>query len=74
MHAYLTILVIAAVLVVWIAVQSWMGRHYDFQCEQCGNKFSLSLRAAVLAPHAMGKKWVRCPRCGHRGWAGRVPK
>lgn len=50
-------------------VQRGRASRYAYTCESCGNVFSLPPLTASLAPHRMGQKWVRCPRCGVRSWA-----
>ena len=74
MHGLTAFLVIAAALVVGLSVQGWIARNFEYKCPNCGNRFSLSLFAGALSPHAMGRKWVRCPRCGKRSWVYPVPK
>ena len=69
--AFLPIIVIAAVLV----VQYVLASRYDWQCENCGQVFSLSPLAAAVLPHRPGmRKLARCPDCGVRSWASPVPK
>ena len=74
MHGFTALVFIAAALIVGLSIQGWIARHFEYECNNCGNRFSLSLLAGVLAPHAMGKKWVRCPRCGRRSWVYPVPR
>ncbi len=47
----------------------------DWQCANCGHKFSLSPLTAMLMPHRFGgQKLVKCPNCGARTWASPVRK
>lgn len=52
----------------------WMNRSFDYECSQCGSRFSLSFWQAALSPHMMGRKLVRCHECGNWGWATAVRK
>ena len=61
-------------LVVLMVLQISKNQRYVYQCDECGEKISLSVWAGALAPHSMGKKWVKCPKCGRMGWATPVPK
>lgn len=70
----LPVVLIAAGFAAQYVVQRGRTRQYDYRCGNCGNVFSLSPLAASLAPHRMGQKWVRCPRCGVRSWATPVAK
>jgi DNA-directed RNA polymerase subunit RPC12/RpoP len=48
---------------------------YGYRCGNCGNQFDLSPLAATFAPpRTGGSKFVRCPSCGARAWAARVPR
>ena len=67
-------LVIPLVFVAVIFVQWTLSKDYDFQCANCGHKFSPSLPLLILAPHNLGKKLLKCPACGHITWTKRVPK
>ena len=66
------VLVIATVSVVFW--QRWMTSNFDYQCVNCGEMFSLSTLQAMIAPHAMGKKLVKCPNCEKVTWATHVRK
>ena len=69
--ALVPIVVIALVL----GVQYVLASRYDWQCENCGNVFSLSPAAAAVLPHRpVMRKLARCPNCGVRTWASPVPK
>jgi hypothetical protein len=66
----------AVVIITLLAAawQNWMNRNFDYQCANCDEVFSLSLSQAMLAPHFLGRKLVRCPRCGKISWAAPVRK
>jgi hypothetical protein len=34
-----------------------------FKCELCDNKFTPTRKDYMLAPHAMGRRYLKCPRC-----------
>ncbi len=68
------VLVVPAFLAT-VLFQSVRGRFVDFECEHCGNHFSVSPITATLAPHEMGgRKRLRCPECNATGWASPMPK
>ncbi len=62
-----TIIIPSAIAVAVILLMA-MSRSVQYQCDNCGGIFSLSPFIAVAAPHMMGKKFVRCPRCGIVSW------
>jgi DNA-directed RNA polymerase subunit RPC12/RpoP len=49
-----------------------MSRSIEYQCEHCGGIFNLPPFTAVTAPHMMGKKLVKCPRCGMTAWVSPI--
>jgi len=68
------IIFLVAAIVAVTFLQRWRTKNYDYKCGKCGERFTLPLWKAVLAPHSMGRKLVKCPKCGRRGWAAPVPK
>ncbi|MDA8440709.1 MAG: hypothetical protein M0Z51_17880 [Propionibacterium sp.] len=74
MQGYTPIIILVAGLVAMYLIQTRMSARFDYECATCGHRFSLSPGLATIAPHSMGRKWVRCPECGARTWATRVPK
>lgn len=65
----------AIVLVAGVAVRTirtGSGRRPDggpqFRCSSCGDPFVTSTLAGVLSPHIGASVYLRCPRCGERGW------
>lgn len=65
---------IVPVLIIALAMlfMGWINRNFDYECAGCGRRFSLSFWQAALSPHMMGRKFVRCPGCGRRGWAAAI--
>ena len=74
MKGYAPILIIAIALIGGYLIQSRVTARVDYQCGECEHRFSLTPLMAMIAPHRMGSKWVRCPHCGARTWANPVPK
>lgn len=67
--------VIAALLIVFsFVVQNWILRYFEYQCGKCEEKFTLPILKAILSVHFMGRKYVKCPKCGKWGWVSLVPK
>lgn len=73
-RGYLGLIVVVLVLLFAFLRQRLVGKNVQYQCGKCGEKFDISPAKAVLAPHAMGNKLVRCPRCGEVSWVTPVPK
>lgn len=68
-------IIILAIVAIFVAF--WQRRtssNFDYQCGNCGAIFSLPTWQAVIAPHAMGRKLVKCPNCGSMTWATPVRK
>jgi DNA-directed RNA polymerase subunit RPC12/RpoP len=69
------LIVIPVILLVTVFGQSQLSKRFDYQCANCGMRFSPSPLAAALAPHRFGGlKLLRCPSCGRTTWASAVPK
>jgi DNA-directed RNA polymerase subunit RPC12/RpoP len=68
------ILVIVAAFALTAVVQGVVNRTVDYECPSCGARFSPSAAGAVLTPHMLGRRLMRCPACGVVGWASMVPK
>ena len=68
------IIVLAIVIVLAATWQRWMTNNFDYQCANCGAIFGLPTWQAMISPHAMGRKLVRCPNCGSMTWATPVRK
>lgn len=69
--ALIAVLIVFALTIVW---QAYLNKNIDYQCDKCGNKFSISAIKGALTPHSMGKKLVTCPKCGARTWTKPVRK
>ncbi len=72
--AIIPFILIPAVLVLTAIFQAVLNKSFDYECENCGKKFSVPPFISVLTPHIMGRKLVKCPYCGKRTWAKRVRK
>ncbi len=66
--------ILPVIIVIAFIWQRWMNRHFDYQCENCRAVFPLPIWQGVFAPHAMGRKLVRCPNCGQMSWVSPVNK
>jgi DNA-directed RNA polymerase subunit RPC12/RpoP len=64
--------IIPALIVVGIILLMERGKTIDYQCENCGEIFPLSPLNAIVAPHMMSKKYVKCPKCGTVTWVSPV--
>jgi len=67
-------IVIPIVLVLSFVFQIVLNKSFDYQCGNCGEKFSVSPFIGALTPHSMGRKLIKCPSCGTWTWALRVRK
>jgi DNA-directed RNA polymerase subunit RPC12/RpoP len=74
MQQLLPLVVPLIVLVFYAFWQSWISSNFDYQCANCGAIFTLQTWQAMIAPHAMWRKLVRCPTCGQMTWATLVRK
>ena len=70
MQYILPILIVIAALL----FAAFINKGYDYQCGKCNKVFSPSAWKAILTPHAMGKRLLKCPHCGSTSWATPVPK
>jgi DNA-directed RNA polymerase subunit RPC12/RpoP len=69
------LIAIPAILLLTVLFQSQLSKNFDYQCANCGTRFSPSALAAALAPHRFGGlKLLRCPNCGQTTWASAVRK
>lgn len=66
--------IIVLALALSVIAQAALNRNSEFQCGQCGEKFTVSPFVAALTPHKFSQKLATCPHCGTRTWASRVPK
>jgi len=74
MNQLLQLIIPGLVLILYAFWQSWLTSNFDYQCANCGAVFGLPTWQAMIAPHAMWRKLVRCPNCGQVTWAGLVRK
>ncbi len=76
MSPAITAVIIAVIaLVAQLIFQRHLTSKYDYQCDNCGQRFNLTPLTASVAPHRFGgSKYVRCPHCGVRSWVSPVPK
>ena len=74
MDIIITIVVIVVALVVALVMQAIINRKYDFLCKDCGARFSLPLMRSAFTRQMAGRRYVKCPKCGKKGYADRVPK
>ena len=72
--SFMQIIILVLVFMMVFAIQYRITRYYYYQCNNCGEKFSLSVWMAVLSVHMMGEKYVKCPKCEKWCWASLVPK
>jgi DNA-directed RNA polymerase subunit RPC12/RpoP len=73
--AIIPVVFVIAGFLVQLMVQQGITSRYDYQCDNCGHRFSLTPLAASVAPHRFGgSKFVKCPDCGVRSWVAPVPK
>jgi DNA-directed RNA polymerase subunit RPC12/RpoP len=67
--------IIPVIFVITVVFQTFMSRNFDYQCGNCGERFSPSPLAAAIAPHRFGGlKLLRCPHCGKVTWASALRK
>ena len=74
MHGSLGAATPIVIILLAMLLMGWINRSFDYECAECGARFSLSFWQAALSPHMMGRKLVRCPECGSRGWAAATRK
>jgi DNA-directed RNA polymerase subunit RPC12/RpoP len=73
--AIIPVVVIGVGFVAQFIFQQGITSRYDYQCDNCGQKFSLTPFAASVTPHRFGGgKFASCPYCGVRSWVLPVPK
>lgn len=64
----ITIVIAILIIVITWVIQNWRAKYLAYRCSVCGDKHSLSLFKASMAPHMMGAKYVKCPKCGRWCW------
>ena len=69
------LIVIPVVLFLGALWQTQLSKNFDYQCANCGERFSPPALAAAAAPHRFGGlKLLRCPSCGRTTWTAAAPK
>lgn len=73
--AIIPVVVIGVGFVAQFIFQQGITSRYDYQCDNCGQTFSLTPLTASVTPHRFGgSKFAKCPYCGVRSWVSPVPK
>ena len=52
----------------------WHSINFAYRCRECANKFEVSSLENLLSPNMITTKYLRCPKCGTRGWASVLKK
>lgn len=47
----------------------WHTKNFAYRCPACGEVFEVSTLENFLGPNGVNKKYLKCPKCGKRGWA-----
>ena len=47
----------------------WHSKNTAYHCPNCHNEFEISGWEDFISPHAIDKKYLKCPYCGKRKWA-----
>lgn len=47
----------------------WHTKNFAYRCPACGEVFEVSTLENFLSPSSINKKYLKCPKCGKRGWA-----
>jgi DNA-directed RNA polymerase subunit RPC12/RpoP len=73
--ALIPLIVLPLGLIANYVLQRGMAAKFDYQCGKCGHRFRLGPLAGAIAPHRpVGRKWIRCPKCGSFSWASPVQR
>ncbi|MBP5426438.1 MAG: hypothetical protein J6Y29_00840 [Clostridiales bacterium] len=43
-----------------------------YECRECHNRFVPTYFTAIVAPHTITKRFLRCPKCNKKTWAKKV--
>jgi uncharacterized protein with PIN domain len=43
-------------------------KNFAYRCPVCGEVFEISATENFLGPNGVNKKYLKCPKCGKRGW------
>jgi len=60
MH-WLYVLIVLAAVIALVAARALTSH---FECPNCGEHFQVGFIRYLFAPHMLGKRDVRCPKCG----------
>ena len=63
--------VIAPILAVICVVSYFILMNFTFVCPDCQNEFKPKPYELSVTLHHMGKRLVKCPKCGRRGFCKR---
>jgi DNA-directed RNA polymerase subunit RPC12/RpoP len=47
----------------------WHTKKFAYRCPNCNEVFEISVIDNFLGPNHITKKYLKCPKCGNRGWA-----
>lgn len=47
----------------------WHANVTAYRCLDCAEEFEISIFKDFISPHFPNKKYLKCPRCGEKGWA-----
>ena len=39
-----------------------------YECKHCGERFVPTMTAYLFAPHTITSRWMKCPKCGKKGF------
>lgn len=74
MDQLIPVIFAALVPLFFVLWQRWMSSNFDYQCAICGEIFSLPSWQAMIVPHMVEAKLVKCSYCGQMTWARPVSK
>lgn len=57
-----------------VLLAHWHAAQYAYLCAHCGRHFEIGTSTDLISPHSLGRKYLTCPSCGKRDWAGVVKK
>lgn len=65
----LLIVIALIILVISIGVACVLDKEAGvFECPHCGERFVPTMKAYVMAPHSITRRWLKCPHCGKRSY------
>ncbi len=57
-----------------LALVRWHAANFAYRCPVCENEFEISTFKDLISPHTPATKYLRCPKCTNRSWAGVLKK